>query len=218
MKKKLIVDILMFILMLLEFSRMFTGALIHELIGIVLLILVIIHLILNKKYILNIPKAKYNLNNILMLIINILLILSFLLTIVFGILSSQETLTFLNIHNLSIIKLHKILGNISLIIIGIHLGINFNSMFGKIIKLIKNNIVNYILGIIIIVLGIYSSIKVDLIKHVIGEYGFGIKEGNIIINTLEYLSIIMMITILINYIYKRIGERNERKEKYNNLF
>ena len=34
MKKKLIVDILMFILMLLEFSRLFTGALLHELIGI----------------------------------------------------------------------------------------------------------------------------------------------------------------------------------------
>lgn len=211
MKKKLIVDISMFIFMLLEFSRLFTGALLHELIGIALLILVIIHLILNKNYILNIRKTKYNVKSIIILITNILLIFSFLLTIVFGILSSQETLTFLNIHNLTIVKLHKILGNVSLIVIGIHLGINFNAMFGKITKLIKNNIVNYILEIIIIMLGIYSSIKVDFIKHVIGEYGFSIKEGNIIINILEYLSIVMMITIIINFIYKRIGEKkNER--------
>lgn len=211
MKKKLIVDILMFILMLLEFSRLFTGAFLHELIGIVLLILVIVHLILNKNYILNIRKAKYNVRSIIMLITNILLIISFLLTIVLGILSSQETLTFLNIHNLTIVKLHKILGNVSLIIIGVHLGINFNAMFGKITKLIKNNIVNYILGIVIIIFGVYSSIKVDLIKHVIGEYGFGIKEGNIIINILEYLSIILMFTIIINYIYNRMGDKkNER--------
>ena len=46
--------------MLLEFSRLYTGALIHELIGIALLILVIVHLILNKNYLLNILKAKYN--------------------------------------------------------------------------------------------------------------------------------------------------------------
>lgn len=211
MKKKLIVDILMFILMLLEFSRLFTGAFLHELIGIALLILVIVHLILNKNYILNIFKAKYNVRSIIMLITNILLIISFLLTIVLGILSSRELLTFLNIHNLTIIKLHKILGNVSLIVIGIHLGINFNAMFGKITKLIKIKMVNYILGIIIIMLGIYSSIIVDLIKHVIGEYGFGIKEGNIIINILEYLSIILMITIIIDFIYKRIGDKiNER--------
>ena len=211
MKKKLIVDIIMLILMLLEFSRIYTGALIHEIIGIILLILVIIHLILNKNYIVNIPKTKHKLKNVLMLVINALLICSFLLTIVFGILSSQETLTFLNIHNLIIVKLHKIFGNISLIIVAMHLGINFNAMFGKITKLIKYNIVNYILGIVIIVLGIYSSIKVDFIKHVIGEYGFSIKEGNIIINILEYLSIVMMITIIINFIYKRIGEKkNER--------
>ncbi len=210
MKKKLIVDILMFILILLEFSRLFTGALIHELIGITLLILVIINLILNKNYILNIFEAKYNAKNTIMLIINALLICSFILTSTFGILSSEETLTFLNIHNLNIIKLHKILGYLSLIIVGAHLGINFNAMFGKITKLIKNNIVNS-LEIIIIILGFYSSIKVDLIKHIIGEYGFGIKEGNIIISTLEYLSIILMLTIITNFIYKRIGDkRNER--------
>ena len=78
MKKKLIVDIIMFILMLLEFSRLYTGALLHELIGIALLILIIIHLILNKNYLLNILKAKYNVRSIIMLITNILLIISFL--------------------------------------------------------------------------------------------------------------------------------------------
>jgi len=211
MKKKLIVDILMFILLILEFSRIYTRALLHEIFGIALLILVIIHLILNKNYLLNIKKTKFNAKNIIMLVINILLICSFILTILFGILSSQETLTFLNIHNLNIIKLHKIFGNITLIIIAMHLGINFNAMVGKKIKHIKNKVIIYILGIIIIMLGIYSSIKVDIVKHLIGEYGFGIKEGNIIINILEYLSIVIMITIIVNYIYKRIGDnKNER--------
>ena len=145
-----------------------------------------------------------------MLVINVLLICSFILTILLGILSSQETLSFLNIHNLNIIKSHKIFGNITLIIIAMYLEINFNAMMGKITKKM-NNIINFILGIIIVLFCIYSSIKVNIIKHLIGEYGFGIKDGNIFINILEYLSIVLMITIIMNFIYKRIGEKkNER--------
>ena len=211
MKKKFIVDILMFILLILEFSRIYTGPFIHEVMGILLFILVIIHLIFNKNYILNIIKSNYNVKTTIMLVVNALLICSFILTSIFGILSSQETLTFLNIHNLNIIKLHKIFGYISLIIVGMHLGINFNLMFGKITKLINNNIVNYVLSIIIIIFGIYSFIKVDFWNHLIGEYGFSISDGNLIINIIEYLSIIMMITIITNCIYKIIGgKKNER--------
>lgn len=211
MKKKLIVDILMFVLMLLEFTKIYSGALIHELVGIALFILVIVHLILNSAYIKNILKKKYDLKSILMLITNILLIIFFLLTSIFGMLSSKETLTFMNIHNLSINKLHKMFAYISLIIVGIHLGINFNAMFGKITKMIKNKIINIGLGLIIICIGIYSFIKLDYFKHLTGEFGFGIATSNIVIVLLEYLSIIMMVTIIINFIYKKIGgKKNER--------
>ena len=51
MKKKIIIDMLMFILILLEFSRGYMKPIYHEIIGILLFILVIIHLILNRNYI-----------------------------------------------------------------------------------------------------------------------------------------------------------------------
>lgn len=204
MKKKLIVDILMFILMLLEFSRMYLPTIIHELVGIILLILVIIHLILNKNYLKNIFKSKYKPKNVIMLAVNVLLVISFMITTIFGLLSSQDTLTFMNINNLDITHLHKVFGYISLIIVAIHLGINFNAMFGKLTKLINNKIILSIIGIVIIVLGIYSFNKVDFWNHLIGKYGFGLTTGNFIINTFEYLSIIMMITIITNIIYKKI--------------
>ena len=213
MKKKLIVDISMFILMILEFSKVFTGPFIHELIGIILFILVITHLILNRSYILNITKAKYNTKNTIMLIINILLMVSFILTSIFGFLISQEILTFLNIHKLKIIKIHKVFGYISLIIMGMHLGINFNAMFGKLTNKIKYPIINTCLGVGIVSFGIYSFIKVDFWKRMTGTYGFSIKSGTIYMNILEYLSIIMMVTIIVNFIYKRIGIiKNEKQE------
>ena len=157
MKKKITIDILMFILMLLEFSRMYMEPIYHEIIGIILLILFIIHLILNMQYIKNIQKGKYNLKRTIMLIVNILFMITFSLSLLFGILSSQNLLTFMNINNMNIIKLHKMFSYISLVIMGIHLGINFNAMFGKISKIIKNDIVLYIISIIIIGFGIYSA-------------------------------------------------------------
>lgn len=210
MKKKITIDILMFILMLLEFSRMYMEPIYHEIIGIILLILFIIHLILNMQYIKNIQKGKYNLKRTIMLIVNILFMITFSLSLLFGILSSQNLLTFMNINNMNIIKLHKMFSYISLVIMGIHLGINFNAMFGKISKIIKNDIVLYIISIIIIGFGIYSAIDIDLLNHITGTYGFSTITGNLFINTLEYFSIIIMITIITNFIYKRIEDRNER--------
>lgn len=210
MRKKLIVDILLFILMILEFSRPYMNTLYHEIIGILLLMLFIVHLIFNINYIKNIIKGKYNLKRIIMLIINATFIVTFLLSLIFGILSSQDLLKFLSVNNMSIISLHKILSYISLIIMGLHLGINFNAMFNPVIKMINNNFIIYLVDIVIIGFGIYSWYHLDLWNHITGKYGFSIVTGNIVINTLEYLCIVLMITIIINIIYKRIGDKNER--------
>lgn len=197
---KLLVDILMFILMLLEFSRNYMEPIYHEIFGIALIILIGMHLFLNRNYIKNIFKGKYNFNRIIMLIINIGFFLTMILSLLFGILSSQTILKSISINNLTIISLHKILAYCSLIFLGLHLGINFNAMFNK-IKL--NKVIKIILSILFIIYGIYSFIKLDILKHITGIYGFSIVEGNILINIIRYFSIIMMIAIIMNCINNR---------------
>ena len=209
MKKKLTVDILMFILMILEFSRVYTGALLHEIMGIILALLVIIHIVLNLNYIKNISQGSYNLKRIIILIINIMFIITFLLTTILGLLSSQELLPFLNIHELDINKLHKIVSYICLIIFGLHLGINFNAMFGKLSNTIKSKLLKVFIFIIIFTFGIYSIIDVELISHLVGTYGFMNSDKFIIIHILEYLSIILLISLSFNFIMKGITT-NER--------
>ena len=112
---KIIIDILMFILMLLEFSRGYMESIYHEIFGILLLILVIVHIVINRKYIKNIFNGKYNTLRYIILIVNLGFFLTFFLSVIFGILSSQDLLSFMNIHNINIISLHKILAYISLI-------------------------------------------------------------------------------------------------------
>lgn len=195
---KIIIDILMFITIMLEFSRNYMNPLYHEILGIILLILVIIHLILNKNYFKNIFKGKYNLTRYLMIITNIGLFIFLFVSILFGVLSSQELLKALSINNLTIISLHKIFAYISLIFLSMHLGININAVL-KNIKL--NKIVKYIIETIIIICGIYSFIKLDFIKHLTGEYGFSYNT-NIVLNILEHLNLILMFVIITKYINK----------------
>ena len=189
--KKIIVDILMLLLMLLEYSKVHLSSEIHELIGILLIILVIIHLILNRNYLKAIPKRKYNFKRKALLVINISFFAVFGLTAIFGILSNQYLLSSLNIGNLSIISYHKILAYVCLILLGMHLGFNLEKIFKKIdSKLI------YLIDIAIILLGAYSMIQVDFFNHITGNLGFSQISGNLLINTLEYLSIILSITII----------------------
>ncbi|WP_405297160.1 hypothetical protein [Methanobrevibacter sp.] len=199
--KKIVVDILLFILMLMEFSRIYLPPEIHEIIGILFVVLVIIHLLLHIKYIKSIPRGKYNHKRKAMLIINVAFMAIFTLTCVLGMLSSQYTLTFMNIGNLTTIYLHKIFAYLGLILLGLHLGINLNLMFNKLGK----RKISYALYLIIIICGIYSFFKVDFLNHLLGNSGFSLVTGNLIVNSLEYLSIILMISIFSNILFKKLA-------------
>lgn len=73
-------------------------------------------------------------------------------------------------------------------------------MFKKIEKKLGKK-VSYLTYLIIIIFGIYSSIQVDFLNHLTGIYGFSLMTGNILTNSLEYLSIILMITVTVHMIY-----------------
>lgn len=186
--------------MLMEFSKVYLPPEVHEIIGICLIVLVIIHLILNRRYIKAIPKGKYNLKRAIMLVINVAFMVVFALTCIFGLLSGQYVLTFMNIGNLTTVYLHKILAYLSLLLLGLHLGINLNVLFERIEK---SNIV-YAVYLIIVAFGIYSIIQLDFLNHLLGNSGFSLVTGNFVINSIEYLSIIMMVTILTNIIFKKV--------------
>lgn len=194
--KKIIVDILLLILMIMEYSKTYLPGEIHEIIGILLIALVTVHIILNKNYIKAIPKGKYNTKRKALFVTNIAFLIAFCITSIFGILSSQYILTPLNIGNLSIISYHKILAYLCIIILGIHLGFNLEKTFKKI-----DNKLIYLVDAAIIIFGAYSLIQTDFYRHLTGNIGFSMVSGNIFINSLKYLSIILMVTVITKLIF-----------------
>ncbi|MBR0271307.1 MAG: hypothetical protein IJQ68_04850 [Methanobrevibacter sp.] len=185
--EKIIVDVVLFILMIIEFSRQYLDPTIHEIIGICLVILVIVHLYLNRSYLKGINKGKYTPKRSLTLAINIAFIVVFILNCAFGLISGQ----FIDMGNLTTIYLHKILAYLSVILLGMHLGTNLD----KSIKKIKYK---KIILPIIIVFGICCMIQIDFWNHLIGNYGFSMMTGNILINSVYYTGIVLMIIALFN--------------------
>ena len=117
--KKVAVDILMFVAIVLEFFSL--PILVHEIVGMGLLFLIVLHIKFNKNYFRSITKGKYNLKRAAELIINIGLLVSLLITIVSGIFSSQSALKNLKIANHKISHLHKYSSILSLVFLGLHL-------------------------------------------------------------------------------------------------
>ena len=205
--KKIIINTIMLVLIIMEFSKVYLPSVIHELIGILLFVFVIIHLYQNKNYFKTIFQKNNDRKKTALMMVNSVLMLSFLLTMIFGILSSKDLLKFFNIHSIYIVKLHKTISYYCLLFLGMHMGLNYEAMFGKIEKKIKNKMVILIPKIIIVLLGIYSWIKVDFWKRIIGKYGFSKLDKNLLICVIEYVLIVLMICIIVHFIVKKIEDK-----------
>ena len=204
---KIIIDILMLIIMLLEYSRIYTGQLLHEVFGIILLLLFFIHNILNINFYKELLKGKYDLLRSIITIINIGFLICMLLTILLGIPISNEIFKNLNLNgNMTVRKLHTIFGYWGLIFLALHLGLHFKIIFTKLVQIIiKNKILNsliYLLQILIVILGIKFMTDVKLWEHLIGELSFGSYDGNVITSTMKNLIIVLSISIITSSIVK----------------
>ena len=131
--KKLAVDILMFVAIILEFCSL--PLLAHEIVGIGLFFLIMYHLKLNKRYFKAIGKGKYDAKRIIGLIINIGLTVSLLITIISGIFASQKSLKEIKIGNFKPSKIHKTFSLISLILLAAHIISNRKKLLREIKKI-----------------------------------------------------------------------------------
>ena len=169
MKKiRIVIDILMYILFIILMGHHITGNLIHEILGTLLFILFFIHHILNYRYYKTIFKGKYTIKRIFILIVDILLLISMVGIVVSAINISSHVFNFLNIQTRIWGRLlHMLSTSWGFILMSIHVGLHINVLINKINKKMKDSIFEYVYYLILILLviyGIYSFIKLNLIS------------------------------------------------------
>lgn len=165
---KYLLDIILAIGFMLMYDKMAIGIRLHELFGLGLGTGILVHLILNYKWVVGISKkifsSKINHRTRLLYIINILLLICMILIILGGIFISKTILTSLHSQNQGFWKgIHVGASYIALMLIGVHIGLNFNWIKGMTRKLLKikeskkyTQIIARILVCIVFVFGVYN--------------------------------------------------------------
>ncbi len=119
-------------LMSLQVTQQFT----HEWTGIAMTVLFIVHHIFNYKYYKTLFKGKYNFLRIFQLLLNILLLVSFIITAVSGMAMSRFATPFMKglMKASDARKLHLALSYWTFVLTGLHIGLHFGMITAKLSK------------------------------------------------------------------------------------
>ena len=128
-----VIDVCMTFTLLFLMAYQVTGEVLHEWIGIGMTVLVIVHQILNRKWYGALFKGKYRTYRILTTAVNILLLLSFLLTAFCGMSMSGHAVPFL--YGMAPVsfarRMHLSMSHWSFVLMGMHLGLHIPAMTAK---------------------------------------------------------------------------------------
>ena len=174
---KRVVDVALTVTLLLLTAFQVTQQLAHEWLGIAMFALTIVHQILNRRYYAAIFKGKYSPLRAFQLIVNVLLLLSFVCTALSGMMMSRFATPFMNgILPSSIVRQgHLAMSHWSFVLMGLHLGLHF----GIVVSKLKNRTVRIVLGIVmtgISVCGFYLFFKSDILNYMLFKNPFAFLD------------------------------------------
>jgi len=236
---KFVLDIAMAILFITFFNKNLISFKFHILSGYLFAVFIIAHMVLNKKWIVNITKRLFDKKLKLRVKISYILSLLLFISIFFIIASGSLMMKAKTYDRLMFWKmLHLGASYLSVALIGAHLGLYWNfmmNMFKKIFKIKEGNQISKILVnasvIIVLIFGIYTSYKKDYFGSVTGTLTYVVQhikpqdieqpEGNgyqkehmtFVDLTVTYGSIISIFAISTYYTDKLLKEYNKSKLK-----
>ncbi|WP_258297310.1 DUF4405 domain-containing protein [Paenibacillus peoriae] len=177
---RLSIDLVMTILMIIEMAYHSTGNMFHEIFGVTIFILFIIHNILNRKWYQSIFKGKVNIRRVLTTIINLLLLVTMAVLVISAVPISRTVFAFIPIENGIIVRqIHVLAAYWGLILIGLHIGMHWIMIIGAARKLTgitdKNKIRTValrVIAVLIIVYGVQASLDRNVGSKLILYYTF----------------------------------------------
>lgn len=174
---KILLDITMVLLFTLLYNTRVLGITFHEVAGLAIGAIILVHCGLNWKWIKGVTLKFFNkgipFKTRLGYIVDILLLINVIVIIVTGIFISKTIFSGLNFGGAHSYKLlHVASSYFSLILIGVHLGLHWNwvmIMFKRIVKLPEKKMFSYLakaMAVIVLVFGIYTMNSVGFLSRI----------------------------------------------------
>lgn len=214
---KRVVDVALTVILLLLMAFQVTEQFAHEWLGITMFALTIVHQILNRKFYASIFKGKYSLLRVFQLIVNILLLLSFLCTALSGMIMSRFAMPFMNgLLSASIVRQgHLAMSHWSFVLMGLHLGLHFGIITAK----LKKGAVRIALGAVmsgISVYGFYLFLRANMLNYMLFKIPFAFLDyskawGLVILENLAMLLSWGFAAYLLSLFLRAIVRKDKRK-------
>ena len=184
---RLSLDLVMTLLILLEFAYRLTGSTLHELIGLAMLCLFIVHGAWNWRWFTTLLKGRYAGLRIVSVTINALLLVAVLLMMASGVLNSDLLYSLTQVElDLLPRELHTAAAYWLLILVGVHLGMHWKMVMAEARKLaggawpdcpspLRALVLNAI-SASIVTYGVFASFARSVFSRLTAYYSFGNSE------------------------------------------
>lgn len=176
-------DILMLVLLVGEMMFFYLPPLVHEAVGVAFLLPIAWHLALNRRYVSSLGRGRWNGPRLVRLLLNILLVVSCLVTIVSGCLTSSvlfaDVVPFSLRSNPSLYQLHSAAARYFLVLAGLHLGWHLPTWWQRWLlaagiksRPLPARMLLLGLGVLFGAVGIYAAHQDRLVEHLQGVHIF----------------------------------------------
>lgn len=220
---KLAVDVVMTLALLFLMGYHFWGEILHEWVGVGMLLLFIAHHILNGHWHKNLFKGKYEALRVLTLCIDFLVLISMLVQMYSGIVMSRYVFDFLSFSGgMSLARRLHILGAYwGFLLMSLHLGLHWNMILGMSRKAagIKSkaksrSIIAFIIGLVIAGYGVWAFISRDFLTYVFlkSEFVFLDYSEPKVLFYIDYLALMGLCIFIAHYSTKLIRKFKKKAQ------
>ncbi|MDQ0877650.1 magnesium-transporting ATPase (P-type) [Paenibacillus sp. V4I3] len=218
---KLVIDLIMTVSMLVAMAYHITGNMIHELVGVFLFVLFMVHNILNRRWYKTIFRGKYKVQQIISMAVNLLFLLTIAVALISSVPISRDIFPFIPINNdMTVRQIHVLSAYWGFILMAVHIGISWGRIINaarKMTGIITTSRVRTIafrfLAVLIVVYGVQISFERDmgsrlLIYNPFGYWGFDETALRFVI---DYLAIMGIYICGTHYTLKYIQKHEKAK-------
>lgn len=218
---KLAIDMVMTVIMLAAMASQLTGNTIHELLGVSLLALFIVHSVLNRRWYQTVLKRKHNTRRILNTAVNLLLLVMVLMLMVSSVMISRILFAFIPVDGGLIARQMHILATYwGLIFISIHIGMHWRMVIGAARKILGiTSLDRYskfalrVMAVLVAVYGAYAFFARDVGSRLILYYTYSYWnfDESVLFFFTDYLSIMGVYICVTYYVLKFVQNRKKQR-------
>jgi hypothetical protein len=217
---RLVIDLTMTILMLVAMAYQITGNTIHEVIGVILFLLFVVHNILNRRWYKAITKGKYNIRRVLSITVNLLFLMSMVTIIISSFPISSDLFPFIPVNNDMVWREKHVLTSYwAFILMAVHIGMSWITIINAVGKMggithtnrIRTIILRFI-AVMIVVYGVQASFDREMSYKltIYNPFGWGTDDSALRF-LIDHLAIMGIYIGGTHYVLKFVQRKKKEK-------